>query len=257
MGDTTGIEWTEHTWNPVQGCTKVSPGCKFCYMYQEKARYGQDPATLVRSSPQTFNKPIATHGANSTKGEPGSYKWKPGGMVFTCSWSDWFHKDADPHRDDMWAIVRQRPDLYFQILTKRPQNVLERLPEDWGAGYPNVWLGVSVEDQKRADERIPLLRKIPAAVRFLSMEPLIERVVLPSDLEMDWIIVGGESGPGARPMNPDWARIVRDFCDDKDIPFFFKQWGAFAPTGDRVGKKSSGCELDGLERKEFPRLRAA
>lgn len=178
-------------------------------------------------------------------------------MVFTCSWSDWFHKDADPHRDEMWAIVRQRPDLYFQVLTKRPQNVLERLPDDWGAGYPNVWLGVSAEGQKRANERVPLLEQIPAAVRFLSMEPLLGRVVLPDTQMIDWIIVGGESGPKARPMDPEWARLIRDYCDERNIPFFFKQWGAYNAEGARVGKHAAGCDLDGLERKEFPRVRAA
>jgi protein gp37 len=252
MGERTGIEWTHHTWNPWQGCAKVSPGCKFCYMFSDKTRYGQDPRVVVRSSDQTFNQPIASFGPTSTKGTPGDWKWSSGSMVFTCSWSDWFHKGADAWRDDAWAIVRSRPDLFFQILTKRPENVASRLPADWGEGYPNVWLGTSVENQEYADKRIPILAEIPAAVRFLSAEPLLGPIRLPDTPSFDWVIVGGESGPNARPMGPEWARVIRDYCDNHDIPFFFKQWGAFSESGDRVGKKKAGCHLDGLEQKEFP-----
>jgi len=253
MGDATGIEWTSKTWNPWQGCTKVSPGCKHCYMFAEKTWYGQDPAVVVRSSPQTFNSPISVHGANATKGVPGSWKWEDGKMVFTCSWSDWFHKNADAYRDDAWAIIKARPGLHFQILTKRPENIASRLPADWGPeGYPNVWLGVSVESQEYADKRIPVLSEIPAAVRFLSMEPLLAPVALSGTENIDWIIVGGESGRKARPMDPAWARMIRDHCDEENIPFFFKQWGAHDAVGKRVGKKVAGCELGGLERKEFP-----
>jgi protein gp37 len=221
-------------------------------MFSEKTWYGQNPKVVIRSKPGTFDSPIARFGPRSTKGTPGEYRWVSGGMVFTCSWSDWFHPDADAWRDDAWAIVKSRPDLIFQVLTKRPELVLERLPKDWGDGYPNVWMGVSVEDQKRVDLRIPQLEAIPAAVRFLSVEPLLERVILPTGAEIDWVIVGGESGARARVMDPDWAREVRDYCDREKIAFFFKQWGAYNDAGKRVGKKKAGCEIDGLERKEFP-----
>ena len=239
MGDTTGIEWTEHTWNPWHGCTKVSPGCKFCYMYAEKNRYKQDPRVTVRSSKGTFGQPLRRHGPKATKGVPGTWRWPDGDMVFTCSWSDWFIESADAWRDDAWAVVKSRPGLDFQILTKRPENILARLPADWGTGYPNVWLGVSAEDQEHADLRVPVLRDIPAAVRFASLEPLLGPIVLPERSGLDWVIVGGESGKYSRPMKPEWARDIRDQCDAEGIRFFFKQWGAFDEGGARVGKKKA------------------
>lgn len=255
MASDTAIEWTDHTWNPWQGCTKVSEGCRNCYMFRDKRRYGQDPRQVVRSRPATFDAPIARYGARSTKGEPGTFKWAPGSRVFTCSWSDFFHPDADAWRADAWALIRQRPDLIFQVLTKRPDRVLEHLPEDWGAGYRNVWLGTSVEDERTAG-RVAILQGIPAALRFLSMEPLLGPVDLlyaafnGSDSFGDlpgihWVIVGGESGPDARRMAPEWARDLRDQCDRARVPFHFKQWGAFGPSGDRIGKVKAGRTLDG------------
>jgi protein gp37 len=178
-------------------------------------------------------------------------------MVFTCSWSDWFIEAADAWRDDAWDVIRTRPALNFQILTKRPENIIDRLPADWGEGWPNVWLGVSAEDQKHADLRIPVLRDVPAAVRFASLEPLLGPVVIPDRSDLDWVIVGGESGPGSRPMKLDWAREIRDQCDAEDIAFFFKQWGAHDEVGSKVGKRKSGCELEGIERKDFPVPRTA
>jgi protein gp37 len=177
MGEKSAIEWTQNTWNPWQGCRKVSPGCKFCYMYRDKIRYGQDPTIVVRSSPATFNAPL---------------KWKEPALVFTCSWSDWFVEEADSWRDEAWDIIRRTPHLTYQVLTKRPERIANHLPADWGDGYPNVWLGTSVESQKYGMERIPLLQKIPAAVRFLSCEPLLgpvnlSRCTKPTD--DDWEMV--------------------------------------------------------------------
>ena len=253
MGTNSAIEWTDHTWNPWQGCTKVSPGCKNCYMYRDKARYGKDPKVVVRSAPATFNLPL--HGRE--KG------WNQGDRVFVCSWSDFFHPDADEWRREAWTIMRGR--MYtFILLTKRPERIAECLPSDWGDGWPNVWLGVSAENQEMLYLRWPYLRDTPAAVRFLSIEPMLGHVSLseifglkpgnqwreclcdeidPSDRPclvcdgrrllgessgLHWVIAGGESGPDARPMHPDWVRGVRDQCAAAQVPFFFKQWGEWA-----------------------------
>lgn len=225
MGDLTGIQWTQKTWNPWQGCTKVSPGCAHCYMYRDKTRYGQDPATVIRSAPATFYAPC---------------KWKDPALVFTCSWSDWFHETADPWRLEAWAIIRQTPHLTYQILTKRPERIADCLPTDWGDGYPNVWLGTSVENQ-RWTTRIDTLLSVPARVRFLSCEPLLGPIDLdpwlweeagpgwagsnPADPGLDWVIVGGESGPQARRMDADWARSLVDHCREAGVAVFVKQLG--------------------------------
>lgn len=228
MGDKTAIEWTDKTWNPWRGCIKVSTGCKHCYMYRDQMRYGRNPKQVVRSK-TTFRDPL---------------KWDKPALVFTCSLSDFFIEDADNWRDEAWAIIRDTPQLTYQILTKRPENVRARLPRDWENGYPNVWLGVSAEDQRNADRRVPVLLSIPARVRFVSAEPLLA----PIDFEpyfawtdyddyygntdypgVDWVIVGGESGPhqrdpkSRRPMEMEWARAIRDQCVEFGVPFFFKQ----------------------------------
>jgi protein gp37 len=266
MGETTNISWTGHTWNPWQGCTKVSPGCAHCYMYRDKKKYGQDPTTVVRSKPPTFNKPLG---------------WKEPALVFTCSWSDWFHEDADAWRDEAWAIVKATPHLTYQILTKRPERILEHLPADWGEGYANVWLGTSVENQHFADIRIPLLLRVPAVVRFLSCEPLLGPIDLYLDyLDRDpndehvfwwhnpkqphpcdyacsgfettglhWVIVGGESGPGFRVMDHEWARSIRDQCIEENIPYFFKQSSGL--------HSETGKELDGQRWEQMPAVGVA
>ena len=288
MGTNSAIEWTKHTWNPWVGCIKVSPGCKNCYMYREQNQYGQDPKKIRRTKDQTFRRPLSWN-----KSDPG--------LVFTSSWTDFFLEEADEWRDDAWEIIRWTPNNTYQILTKRPENILTRLPSDWSNGYPNVWLGVSVENQEMADLRIPLLTAIPAKIRFLSCEPLIGAVdlqpffftrdsphIVSATGEIDWVIVGGESGPAGstRPMNPQWARDVRFMCKVAKVPFFFKQWGTWArtplnntkyiervlllngkflPAGEDVfphemgmyhmsplGKKLAGTELDGDEYKEMP-----
>lgn len=169
MGKTTGIEWTGSTWNPWRGCVKVSAGCKNCYMFRDQERYGRDPRVVVRAAPATFGAPL---------------RWQEPGLVFTCSWSDWFIEAADPWRDEAWEIVRRTPHLTYQILTKRPENIATRLPADWGAGWPNVWLGISAEDQPTADKRIPVLLATPAAVRFVSAEPLIGPIDLTGIIEI-------------------------------------------------------------------------
>ncbi|MGB8647279.1 MAG: phage Gp37/Gp68 family protein [Anaerolineae bacterium] len=223
MASRTSISWTDATWNPWRGCHKVSQGCKSCYMFREQKRYGRDPNVVVRSK-TTFYSPLG---------------WKEPRKVFTCSWSDFFIAEADEWRSEAWSIIRRTPHLTYQILTKRPENIAARLPADWGEGYANCWLGVSVEDQSAAEERIPFLLKTPAAVRFLSCEPLLGPVRLDQcasvygigqyynalEQGIDWVIVGGESGPHARPMHPGWARSIRDQCVGAGASFFFKQWG--------------------------------
>ncbi len=216
MGETSHIGWTEATWNPWMGCTKISPGCKFCYMYREMERYGRDPFTVQRSK-TTFNAPL---------------KWKEPRMVFTCSWSDFFIEAADAWRDEAWDIIRRTPHLTYQILTKRPENIFDRLPKDWGMGYPNVQLGVSVESPDFTD-RLAQLLIIPARIHFASLEPLLAPIQIGmwlrnyfiDDWYLDWVIVGGESGPDKvrRDCDPAWICQIVDACRYAQTPVFVKQ----------------------------------
>ena len=233
MGKNTGIEWTDATWNPWYGCLKVSPGCKQCYMYREQRRYGRDPMLVTRSK-TTFEAPL---------------KWTEPAKVFTCSWSDFFIEQADEWRPAAWDIIRQTPHTY-QILTKRPENIEDRLPDDWGNGWPNVWLGVSVESQEYLD-RFSVLMDIPARVRFISYEPALERVdfgVAVTSGSLDWLISGGESGSKPRPANLDWFREVRDDCQLFDVAYFHKQHGGSR----KIGGVWGGRELDGRTWDQFP-----
>lgn len=233
MGNQTGIEWTERTWNPWMGCTKVSPGCAHCYMFRERARYGKDPSVVVRSK-TTFDAPLG---------------WQRGdgsGLVFTCSWSDWFHEGADAWRAEAWEIVRSTPHLTYQILTKRPERILANLPwGEYGDPWPNVWLGVSVENQRHAF-RASMLATVPAVVRFISAEPLLGPVRLPLG-GIHWVIAGGESGGEARPMELDWARTIRDQCLEANVPFFLKQLG-----GARNPRAHDLAVLDGRRHTAIP-----
>lgn len=195
---------------------------------------------------------------------PGEYAIPDGSKVFTCSWSDWFHKDADAWRPEAWEIVKQRPGVIFQIVTKRTERIAECLPADWGDGYPNVWLIATVENQKYADIRIPELLDVRAVVYGLSCEPLLGPIDLPHafDIEerfdartIDWVIAGGESGPDSRPTHPGWIRSLRDQCQAASVPFFFKQWGDWCPlhafssgprTADEQVLDTQGRNLFGL-----------
>ena len=272
MGENTAIAWTDNTWNPWQGCHKVSSACDNCYMYREKKHYGQEPSAVIRSSKQTFNQP---------------FKFKPG-KVFACSWSDFFIQEADPWRSEAWSIIRNTPWLTYQILTKRPERIMDCLPSDWGKGWPNIWLGVTAENREMWDERVSVLKPILAAVHFVSYEPALGPLGDIDLSDIEWIICGGESGPNARPMHPDWARSLRDQCMAAGVPFFFKQWGEWveANIGNvdlasenrfitidgkdmtnepidktfdsahmvRVGKKAAGHLLDGQEWRQFPKV---
>jgi protein gp37 len=214
MGEQTGISWTQKTWNPWQGCRKKSTGCLNCYMHRDKKRYGQDPADVHRSSVATFNSPL---------------KWKDPSLVFACSWSDFFIEEADAWRPEAWAIIRRTPHLTYQIPTKRPERIAASLPVDWGTGYPNVWLGVSAENQAAWNLRVPILQNIPASVRWVSVEPMVGEIrPLRADFHgLSWVVVGGESGgPEARPMNLAWMRTLKAACWAAGVRVFIKQLGA-------------------------------
>jgi len=311
MAENSKIEWCHHTFNPWRGCTKVSAGCDHCYAERDSKRF---PAirgvwgkygTRVIASEAMWREPVKWNKKAAELGERH--------RVFCASLADVF-EGPETMPDASWEAVSQArerlgqliddtPNLDWLLLTKRPENVLKYGPlgHRWTMeGMPkNVWLGTSVEDQKTADERIPLLLKIPATVRFLSMEPLLG----PVDLSMiyrdicdqehnipvlfsniDWVIAGGESGPQARPMHPDWVRSLRDQCIDAVVPFHFKQWGEWVdemhpvadsqkhrvsdiftkPTDDghdyygfymmKVGKRAAGRLLDGRTWDEFPEV---
>lgn len=226
MGQTTGISWTEKTWNPWQGCERVSPGCDHCYMFEAKTRYGHDPSRVVRSS-TTFNDPL---------------RWRAPARVFTCSWSDWFHAAADPWRPDAWEVIRRTPHLTYQILTKRPARIAAHLPAGWP--YPNVWIGVSIES-RRYLYRADVLRTIPATVRFLSLEPLLEDLGPLNLTGIGWLIIGGESGPQFRRCDVAWVRAVVEQARPAGVPVFMKQ-----DAGPRPG--SRGGIPDDLWIQEWP-----
>ena len=231
MGEKTAIEWTDKTHNFWYGCTKVSQGCKHCYAERDMTKYGKDFRTVTRA--KGFDKPLS---------------WKDSSLVFVNSWSDFFIKEADGWRDDAWDVIRRTPHLIYQILTKRPERIMECLPDDWNGGYPNVWLGVSVENQE-AFWRIQALATIASAVRFLSIEPLLEPLgSIPLLGFYHWIIVGGESGPEARPMTAESAEDIRQQRNAKQIPFFFKQMGGTS----RINGHWGGNTLNGETYQEFP-----
>jgi len=251
LSETTAIQWTNRTWNPWRGCTKVHPRCKNCYMFTEQARYGQDPSVVIRT--KTWNDPIRWQKKAAGAGVSE--------MVFTCSWSDWFHVDADQWRPEAWDIVKRCPNLTFQILTKRPQRIAGCLPNDWDGGYPNVWLGSSLDPD---DNHGMELFKIPARVKFLSLEPLLGPVDLSKVLSAaNWIICGGESGPGARPCRVEWIRSIINQCQAAGLPCFTKQMGSNL-VGDEFDKwvchmkhKKGGEPSEwpaDLRIREFPKL---
>ncbi|MDI9379758.1 MAG: phage Gp37/Gp68 family protein [Verrucomicrobiota bacterium] len=234
----TNIEWTDATWNPVTGCTKVSQGCKHCYAERMATR-------LAGRYGYSADQPFRVTLRGSKLEQP--FHWREPRMVFVCSMGDLFHDDVpDGFIDRVFGVIRKCPQHTFQILTKRPHGMCEyALSLSYRRPPSNVWLGTSVENQDAADSRIHHLLNTPAAVRFLSLEPLLGP--LPGlNLEgIHWVIVGGESGPGARPMHPEWARDIRDQCVAAGVPFFFKQWGG-------VNKKRAGRLLDGREWNEMP-----
>ena len=319
----TKIEWTDETWNVASGCTRVSEGCRNCYIeatppFRIEGRHFTDKegqrshaigsTTGVRLHPERLDQPL---------------RWRRPRKVFVNSLSDLFHEDVpDEYIARVWAVMALSARHTFQVLTKRHGRMRSLLnsanfkrqvgdairgfvatgkpDRAWYASWPlpNVWLGVTVEDQERASLRIPALLDTPAAVRFLSCEPLLggvrlcrcdgaafevkahpfivnESCPLHGAVRVDWVIAGGESGPDARPMHPDWARSLRDQCQTAGVPFLFKQWGEWVtedqapeditlpgiswshlgdggPSVYKVGKKTAGRELDGRTWNEYP-----
>ncbi|MFF3442117.1 DUF5131 family protein [Streptosporangium sp. NPDC002721] len=320
MSDHSAIEWTNATWNPVTGCTKVSRGCDNCYAETFAERWRGVPGHHfergfdVQLRPERLEQPL---------------KWKRPRRIFVNSMSDLFHDQVpDSYIAQVFATMARVPQHTFQVLTKRHgrmrsllSNMLRLIDAADAAGdektgwtlyeapwpLPNLWLGVSVEDQQRADLRIPALLKTPAAVHWISAEPLLGSIDLGVWLDnecgecqgsgskgydewqcpncagsgrvtgLDWVVAGGESGPRARPMHPHWPRALRDQCTAAGVPFFFKQWGEWAPSGyvptlqhrafyatadqtwppmRRIGKKTAGRLLDGRIWDDFPEVAA-
>ena len=244
MSDNSKIEWTDATWNPVRGCTKVSPGCAHCYAETFAERFRGVPGHPFE---QGFDLRIVPE----KLGDP--LRWETSRMIFVNSMSDLFHPNVSDEYIEKVARVMVAANWHtYQILTKRAdrlQNLLKG-KMNFAAKQSHIWWGVSVENQKHGLPRIDLLRKSPAQIRFLSVEPLLEHLGAVNLKGINWVIVGGESGPGARPMDIEWVRDIRDQCQKAEVAFFFKQWGG-------VRKKKTGRRLDGKTYDEFPKLEYA
>ena len=233
--DRSAIEWTDATWNPITGCTKVSPGCAHCYAEAITLRFRHGVPFLpgissIKMHPERLDIPL---------------RWKAPRRIFVNSMSDLFHEDVSlEFIRRVFGVMAEASRHTFQVLTKRHIRLQSLAPFlDWP---PNVWMGVSVENQYWADWRIPDLLQVPSRVRFLSVEPLLRPVDLRRYLtRVQWVIVGGESGPRARPMHIDWVRRIREDCEGIGVPFFFKQWGGRT-------SKAGGRLLDGRTHDEIP-----
>ena len=278
MGDKSQISWTDATWNPTTGCSRVSEGCRNCYAEQlAGTRMAHLPDYAGTTRPNAAGLPLWTGKVNLLEHKLDlPLRRKKPRMIFVNSMSDLFHEEIPfEFTADVFAVIRECPQHIFQILTKRPRLMAGfvewwqmQYVEDFRRCHPNVWLGVSVENQETANERIPLLLDTPAAVRFVSAEPLLGEVDFTnvgekhwcchnaltgaegilngydkwewgdpnSDRKLDWVIVGGESGKNARPIHPNWARQIRDDCVAAGVPFFFKQFGEWMPVSDEYVK---------------------
>ena len=316
MAENSKIDWTHHTFNPWTGCTKVSEGCKHCYA---ETFSGRKLGTIGEWGPKGSRKVTSeSYWQQPRRWDVAAWEAGERHRVFCASLADVFESQGtmpaesweavQAARRRLWDIIEITPQLDWLLLTKRPENIARLIDQRWLENpLPNVWLGTSVEDQATADERIPQLLNVPAAIRFLSCEPLLGPVdllrtprpgqhhdFLTGEYEaarskshtarIDWVIAGGESGPGARPMHPDWARSLRDQCQEAEVSFLFKQWGEWGLGKDhpdkitvgsntqiirpkdgkhdplakiatvmvRVGKKTAGRELDGRTWDEYP-----
>lgn len=238
---TTKIEWTDKTWNPITGCTKFSEGCKYCYAEVMARRL---KAMRQNKYKNGFN--LTLHEDNLQ--EP--LKWENPHTIFVCSMSDLFHNDV-PFKfiDKVMNIIKQTPQHRYQILTKRA----ERMNEYFSSRETpnNVWLGVTVEN-KKAKNRIDIIRNINASIRFLSCEPLLEDLENINLDNIDWVIVGGESGVSARPMLPEWVVSIKEQCETQKTAFFFKQWGTWGSDGIKRNKHLNGKKINGKIYQEMP-----
>ena len=244
MSSQSNIEWTDSTWNPVRGCTKISPGCKHCYAETFAERFRGVPGHPyergfdLRLVPERLADPL---------------RWSQSRMIFVNSMSDLFHdRVPDAYIEQVCEIMAQANWHIFQVLTKRSTRLASLLAGRLRrfADMNHIWWGVSVENKKHGLPRIDHLRRAPAAIRFLSIEPLLENLGKLNLLGISWVIVGGESGPGARPIDSKWVQSIRDQCSICEVPFFFKQWGG-------VNKKKHGRTLDGEIHDSFPKVKRA
>ena len=250
MGTNTSIQWTDHTINFWTGCKKVSPGCKYCYMYRDKDRYGIDPALVMQTQPASINKVLKIA--------------QPGDKIFTCSWSDFFIQEADQWRSDAWKIIEQHPQFIWQILTKRPERIQQYLPHNWGNGWPHVWLGVSIESdaEKHRLATLQALKTNTSTFKtFVSYEPAIGYLDLLNDdvitsvyfENLDWLIAGGESGNDTgkylyRPCSLDWLENIVRQCQTAGVPVFVKQLGTY------LSKELGLSTRHGGNIAEFPKI---
>ena len=239
MSDKSKIEWTDATWNPIRGCDKISPGCKHCYAstFAERFRgvknHPYEQGFDLKLVPEKLSEPL---------------RWTHPKMIFVNSMSDLFHKDVPGDYIGKVAEVMRIANWHtYQVLTKRSERLRDLLCTDLRplANEPHIWWGVSVENRKHGLLRIDHLRAAPAAIRFLSIEPLLEDLGTIDLSGVSWVIVGGESGAGARPMQKEWVRSIRDQCEDAGVAFFFKQWGG-------VRKSETGRKLDGRTHDDMP-----
>lgn len=209
------------TWNPWHGCTKISPGCKFCYVYRQDEMYKNSVASSRCRKTSTFDLPVKLK-------RDGSYKVPSGSFVYTCFSSDFLLKDADEWRTECWRMIKKRSDCWFYFFTKRIDRLESLLPDDWGDGYENVLIGCTVENQDRADYRLPIFKKLPVKHKSIIAAPLLEGINIAKYLDdtIDEVSVGGESGFNARPCCYDWILDIRQQCIEKNVPFRFHQTGA-------------------------------
>ena len=249
MSTVSKIEWTEQTWNPTTGCTKVSPGCKNCYAETMAVRLQAMGANGYKNGfnlsllPERLNEPL-------TRRKPTIY--------FVNSMSDLFHEDIPSvFLDQVFDVMRRTPQHTYQILTKRAERMNLYFDDSKRLVPTNAWLGVSVENRQDGLPRIDELRKVNAKIRFLSIEPLLEDLGWLDLTDIHWAIVGGESGPKSRAMKPEWVETIKEQCIEQNVAFFFKQWGGWGADGKRRAKKENGRKLAGRTWDEMPRVAEA
>lgn len=204
-------------WNPWRGCHRYSEGCKFCYIHMGDYKRGVDTNKVVKTD--KFNAPIE-------RNKKGDYKMKSGQTIYLCFSTDFLLEDADQWRSDCWSMIRERSDLHFIFLTKRIERFMQCIPDDWNDGYDNVTIGCTIENQDRADYRLLIFSKLPIKHKNIICQPLIEKVNIEKYLDgIELVVVGGESGYNARPLNYDWVLSIRKQCIDKNVRFEFRQCG--------------------------------